>query len=310
MLKFIYKLVICTVLIVVFFVGINSVTTKVMCKYNGQSTEQKVILGFENAIKGNYNCFILGNSKVYRGINPEMITGLQAFNFAHDNDAYNQMYYKLLYLEKHNVDIDVLIIDTDYNHFSYTSDTRNYVYDRYLGMGYIKDYNNLYNELVADLTTYTMIQRDNLKHSINHILKRTKAPAQVNYMKDNGQYIAYGTATENDTIKRNGSITDSQLGYFDRIVQNCIDNDIDLYVVVAPGRDVELDSYGFTEEQFKEFDDMVMDHLTDKYRENYYNCSNLDEFKDISNYVDVAHLNEDAANRFTAYLNQTMLSKY
>ena len=155
-----------------------------------------------------------------------------------------------------------------------------------------------------------MIQRDNLKHSINHILKRTKAPAQVNYMKDNGQYIAYGTATENDTIKRNGSITDSQLGYFDRIVQNCIDNDIDLYVVVAPGRDVELDSYGFTEEQFKEFDDMVMDHLTDKYRENYYNCSNLDEFKDISNYVDVAHLNEDAANRFTAYLNQTMLSKY
>ena len=63
-----------------------------------ENTAEQIKMSFENSIADNYNCYFLGNSRIYRNINPEMMTTVKAYNFGHDNDSYNQMYYKLLYL--------------------------------------------------------------------------------------------------------------------------------------------------------------------------------------------------------------------
>lgn len=287
---------------------INTVTTHIMNIYFGQNTEQKVKKGFENAINGDYNCFILGNSKMYRGINPERITKYKAFNFAHDNDTYNQVYYKLLYLAKNDVKVDALIIGTDYNCFSYMSDSRNYIYDRLFGFDYMRDYNkSVIGEVATAIGRYGKIQGENLFITILDIPKVYNENRPIDYMKENGQFVTHGEAKVDDTVERDGTIMDIQMEYFDKIIGKCLERGIELYVVVPPSRDVELESYGFTAEQFEEFDSMIKSHLSDKYSNNYYNYSNLQEFKDMSNYVDVAHLNSEAADRFTTYLDNEVL---
>jgi hypothetical protein len=67
-------------------------------KVEGPSTEQQILMSFENAKKGNYDLMALGNSRMYRGIDPSVFD-CSSYNFSHDNDTYNQMYYKLKWLE-------------------------------------------------------------------------------------------------------------------------------------------------------------------------------------------------------------------
>ena len=121
---------------VVLFLGIISVLIIAYCylstytstKYYGPNTAQQIKTSFENAVKEDYDCYILGNSRIYRGINPDRLEKVHAYNFAHDNDTYNQMYYKLVYLLKNNSNIDTVILGTDYFQFSFFSNTRNYIY--------------------------------------------------------------------------------------------------------------------------------------------------------------------------------------
>ena len=75
----------------------NSLATASTLKYNGASTAEQINMSFENAVSEEYNCYFLGNSRIYRDINPDVFTTVKSYNFAHDNDSYNQMYYKLLF---------------------------------------------------------------------------------------------------------------------------------------------------------------------------------------------------------------------
>lgn len=304
MAKLVRNILICIIISCCAFVGINTISESILVHYRGQTTAQKIEMGFDNAVNGRYDCFVLGNSKMYRGINPDKITSARFFNFAHDNDAYNQMYYKLIYLEEHDVDIAKLIIDADYNHFSFISTTRNYVYDRYFGKDYMLDFEKtVFDEVISDVVRYNNVQGDNIWYSIYDIV-HSKENSQISYMKDNGQYITYGTATDHDPVTVKGDILDIQLYYFDKIVDNCIANNIELYVIVPPARDIEREAYGYSEVDFETFDNMIKEHLTEKYADNYYNYSASDEFKDMSNYVDSAHLNVDAADRFSERINK------
>ena len=275
-------------------------------RYYGDTTEKQIISGFQHATSDDYNCYILGNSKIYRGINPDKLYKVNAYNFGHDNEAYNQMYYKLLYLWERNRDIEVLILGTDYNAFSWKSDTRNHVYDWFLGSKYISDYGEIGDELYEDLFLNIDIQRDNLNRIINH----GSVPNEVNHIKSNGQYIVYGHATENDklTNPRDGGRLDFQVNYLKRIVDFCQEHSIELYILIPPSRDIELDSYGWSKEQFDEFDSWILSLLPEKYKGNYYNLSDLVDFKDYTNYVDSVHLNEEAADRFSEYIDYNILS--
>ena len=93
-----------------------------------------------------------GKFQNIQGNQPGLFTGVKAYNFSHDNDSYNQMYYKLLFLEKKDKKIDYLVIGTDYFQFSVYGDSRNYIYDRLFGLDYMKDYNDsIVDEIFSDI---------------------------------------------------------------------------------------------------------------------------------------------------------------
>ena len=112
-------------------------------RFWGPNTRNQIEMSFKNALSSEASCWFLGNSRIYR-INPDMIENGHWYNFAHDNDSYNQMYYKLQYLLDNGCKVDTLVIGTDYFQFSVFSDSRNYVYDGLLGNDYLRDYNHFF----------------------------------------------------------------------------------------------------------------------------------------------------------------------
>lgn len=273
-------------------------------KYNGENTEQQIEKSFQNAVKEEYNCYFLGNSRIYRDINPDRFSDVNAYNFAHDNDSYNQMYYKLLYLEKEGIEFDYLIIGTDYFQFSFLGDSRNYIYDRWFSIEYIKDYNSsILDEIFSDILFFWKTKRESVKFCIPYLMGKP-AGEHINYLKDNGQYIAYGEAGKDDTIDRNCNILEVQKQYLEKIIHYCNEKNITFYVVMPPTRDEELASY--TQDELIVFHKMLREVLDENYEKCYIDCSNLKEFKHYSNYTDITHLNEEAANRFSIYLSEEL----
>lgn len=61
----------------------------------GISTSEQITRTFSSAEKTNYQMLIVGSSLLYRGINPDSITCIKSYNASHDNDSYNQFYYKI-----------------------------------------------------------------------------------------------------------------------------------------------------------------------------------------------------------------------
>ncbi len=299
--KNIFILLVCLSVILVSYCRLSLIAS---VKYMGENTKQQIEKSFYNAVADDYNCYFLGNSRIYRDINPDLFTGVRAYNFAHDNDSYNQMYYKLLYLQRENKKIDYLIIGTDYFQFSVCSDSRNYIYDRLFGIDYMKDYNaSILNEIFVDIVYYWKTKRDSVQFCFQY-LRREPAGEEINYLKENGQYVVYGMATEEDKVERSGTILDIQKEYFVKIVEHCASNGIELYVVMPPVRDAELVSY--SKEEMDSFHFMIKEVLGERFGGNYLNCSDLIEFKHYSNYTDITHLNVRAADRFSEYLNDVL----
>jgi len=196
----------------------------------------------------------------------------------------------------------MLIIGTDYFQFGFISATRNYAYDRYLG-AYVSDYDNSFlEEIDSDFSYFWDQVRPNpVWMSQKAVAINSGAVDELPYVKSNGQYIMTGQASPNDTVKRSISYLDVQINYFNKIVQYCKENDIDLYVVMTPRRDAELQNY--TEEEMAEFDDKIESALEPEYSGHYLNYSNLEQFKDYTYYVDICHLNADAADVFFGILD-------
>lgn len=280
------------------------VTLAASVKYMGENTQQQIVKSFQNAATGDYNCYFLGNSRMYRGINPDLFKGVEAYNFSHDNDSYNQMYYKMLFLEKQKKKIDYLIIGTDYFQFSVYGDSRNYIYDRLFGFEYMRDYNaSIAEEIFSDIVYFWKTKRNSAQFLISYF-KGEPAGEKINYLKDNGQYVVYGNATDADVVDRTYMIRELQERYFFKIIEYCENNDIELYVIMPPTRDEELASY--TQEEMDSFNLMIEEALGERFQGHYLNCSDLSEFKHYSNFTDITHLNAEAADRFSMYLNEVL----
>lgn len=302
--KFIRNIVIFILCLYCLLFAYCKLTLAASVKYMGENTQQQIESSFRHAVADDYNCYFLGNSRMYRGINPDMFTGVKAYNFSHDNDSYNQMYYKLLFLEEKNKKIDYLVIGTDYFQFSFHGDSRNYIYDRLFGIEYMRDYNtSIADEIFSDIVYFWKTKRNSAQFIIPY-LKGEPAGENINYLKDNGQYVVYGAATDADTVDRCYMIREVQERYFLKIIEYCEDNNIELYVIMPPTRDEELASY--TKEEMDSFDQMIEEALGDRFQGRYLNCSNLPEFKHYSNYTDITHLNAEAADRYSEYLNETL----
>jgi hypothetical protein len=267
------------------------VLPRVFETFAGPNIRNQVIYSFEHAESRKFDLLILGNSRMFCGINPDKFD-IPAFNFSHNNDSYNQGYYKLKWLESKQKPVRYLILGIDYFEFSIVSDTRNYAYDKYLGKEYLKDYKPKRYELYYQMNLMSP-----------HIVRRLLYIEDEKHgLKENGQYIRYGEATENDEIKRNIKRKDLQVSYFERILGDCRKKGIRVFLVMMPVRGGELAQY--TDAQMQEFKAFIDAHIKDDV--DYIDFSKSADYS-MKDFVDVTHLTQRAADRFSLQLNDTIM---
>jgi hypothetical protein len=265
----------------------------------GPSTRTQIEVSFKNALEKDYELLILGNSRAYRGINPSLLD-VSSYNFFHDNDTYNQLYYKLLHLLANKKNIKYLVLGVDYFQFSYISDTRNYVYSDLLGKDYNADYpfqngfSDFLNETqLLDFKRIKMLKRFGKSERNKSI-----------YLKNNGQYIKPGKATisniANDLIDR----IPIQIKYFERILAECKKKNIRVFICMMPARDLAMNYY--TQAEILEFNNFVKSYSNDYYK--LLDFTYNKEFK-MEDYTDIKHLTEKGADKFTVLLNSCINEK-
>ncbi|MBP1672852.1 MAG: hypothetical protein H6Q25_667 [Bacteroidetes bacterium] len=261
---------------------------------NGPSTKRQIDTSFKNAIKRDYEMLILGNSRTYRGINPDFIK-MKCYNFSHDNDSYNQSYYKLDFIIKKHKKIKYLILGMDYFQFSIKSDTRNYVYADFFAKEYLNDYEN--ENILKKKIEYYCGNADPKK--LLSLFPKEKKPV----LRKNGQLAMFGFSKESDKIERNIKRLDFQVDYFEKILRLCKNQNIKVIIVTLPTRVNELKSYN--EKQLIEFYSFFNKYIDNK-NTFYLNYCYHEDFKTFD-YADATHLNESGANHFSHLLNQDLM---
>ena len=93
MMRFLYKLAIYItplfIVVMLFLVDYR----KMAPVLNGISMNDQLEQSFENVLKKPYRTIILGNSRTYRGINPDLIDS-STYNFSFDNETFLEQYFK------------------------------------------------------------------------------------------------------------------------------------------------------------------------------------------------------------------------
>jgi hypothetical protein len=294
--KYIYNIVIVAIYSVLFIGLYIIVSSKLLSKFYGQTTKQQIEQQFANLTsqRDSIECIYLGSSKFYRGINPHLITPC-GYNFAHDNDSYNQIYYKLLYADQCCPRLKRVVVCFDYVSFCVFSETRNYVYHRYFSKEYSLDYsNNFYNNYIYPY----LIGTKNLPKIILSYFDANRP--EPPYLTDKGQFVTPGKAQEDDYVKYCTYIYNLQVSYFNKIVKYCLDHHLECVLVAMPNRDGEYWNYD------KAFIDKMNNLALNAQKQ--YSCFYLNyirdkELLDVSLFCDVSHFNQYGADLFSRRLN-------
>jgi hypothetical protein len=287
------------IIFALFYVIVSfTILPKAMEKSIGPSTKMQMDTSFRNAAQNNYNLLIIGNSNIYTGINPDLLT-IPSYNFSFNNDSYNQIYFKLLWLEKAGKKYNYLILGVDYFQFSVFTDTRNYAYNDYLGIDYQADYSS------SNVSSWP-IETSNIKDikRLKYLMYYLTGTQSKTYLKSNGQYINPGKATPEDKYAYTITRLPIQEKYFEMILDFCKKNKTLVFLVMKPTRKNALQNY--KEIEINEFNKYIIEHTNDSVF--YLNFSNLPDYT-YEDFTDITHLNESAANRFTKYLNSILLDK-
>lgn len=258
---------------------------------NGPNVQEQLDMSFSNAAKSNCELLILGNSRLYCGINPDAFSH-KTYNFSHNNDSYNQLYYKLIWLLNKGITPKYIILGVDYFQFSIFSDSRNYAYGPILGAEYLKDYGKKNYVLQDELV---LLQPSTVRNLV-------KGPNYYQWLKPNGQYVRTGTPKETDFIKRNPERKELQVRYFKRILDVCMQKNIKVFMVMPPMRDIERNEY--SEAQKTDFDEFIRSYTNQNVV--YLNYSTDSTYK-MNDFIDFSHLNQQSATRFSRELNKQIL---
>jgi hypothetical protein len=275
----------------------------------GPGTEKQIDSSFKWALTNDFDLLILGSSRFYRGINPDAFQ-IPVFNFSHDNDAYNQMYYKLIFLKNHQKAFKYLVLPADYAPFSNISDTRNHLYKKYFDPEYFNDYipgkaingklihdiNNSFDRFIKIRFSMTFTK---FLESIPAFIRKEKPP-YIPFMKSNGQYIKPGKSTPDIFVRRDYTSFELQENYFHKILEHCRKENIRVFIVMPPFLDKDLllypeENIPFYHEYFNELADSLNTWFLD------YTTNTLFSPEDFTG---LAHLNENAADRFSELLNE------
>jgi hypothetical protein len=255
----------------------------------GPNIKQQVQFSFTKAKERDFQQVVLGNSRMFCGINPDQFSE-KTFNFSHNNDSYNQLYYKLLFLEKNQKKVNSVILGVDYFQFGIFADTRNYVYEDFLDADYLKDYKK---------KNYKLWYYVDLLHP-SKIRKLVLDEKEKHGLKDNGQYVRLGEPEKDGFEKRQFKIDPRQLNYYNKILNYCKAKNIVVYLVMPPLRDVEYKLY--TNAELRQFDAIISKSVDNK-SVFYFDFSRSTNFQ-MDDFIDFTHLNQNAADRFSKELNK------
>jgi len=294
--NFIHKLFLFALPFVLFYtISTLFILPDILERLNGINIKKQITQSFENSKKSSFDMIIFGNSRPYRGINPDKFS-IKTYNFAHDFDSYNQIYHKIKWLEKNNIKYKQMILGVDYFQFGYLSETKNYIYSKYLGHDYFKDYENY--SFIDDFlfeTNFLIFSR------IKNMIYINSSQNKSIYLKNNGQYIVPGKATEKDFKPLTINRIEIQEKYFDSIIKYSKKNNIKVFLCTMHSRENVLKN--FKANEISEFNRYLKSHSDSTvYFLNYTNNINFS----IDDYMDVIHLNEKGADKFSLMLNDTI----
>jgi len=280
----------------------------------GPSLRERMVRAFDLAAQGRYEWLVLGNSRMYRGVNPTFFPR-PGFNLSQDDDGFNHAYYKLRYLEERGIQPRIVILGIDYFQFSALSETRLRFYKSYLGASFLADYSTntssiarVFDEvftpsLNTDANEFASVFFSQTPLSLVKwgAARLRGQPMERRYvLKDNGQYsVDVELAFEGDFIKRKIIRLPIQEEYFRRVIQWSAERRIPVVLVMPPVRDIELASYDDASvDQFERF----LKPFINNHSVFYLNYARDKRFS-IREFGDVTHLNPAGADKFSEILS-------
>ena len=296
--KFIINIISLGGILLVFSLGYYFLCQKALNKY-GLSTAKQIQMQYKNlyAVKDSVTTIIFGNSRLYRGINPYKLSGY-AYNMSHDNDTYNQMYYKIVQAIAECPNLHTIIIGYDYFQFSFLSDTRNYVYCQYLPKEYLQDYSFSFIPISAQ--PYMHFVRNNKKY-FDQLLKILLNNNSQTSLSARGQFTFESKATPNDTVIRNSNILPVQDYYFNKITTLLGNTKYNVFFVTMPIRDNEYNCY--TVEKINYFRKKIEKICSTYENIKYFDDSRNNQFIDYKLYTDITHFNSQTADIYTQHID-------
>lgn len=286
----------------------------------GPTIEDLMRRSFGGAASRSYDDLVLGNSRIFRGVNPDKL-GVAAYNFAYDNDSFNQSYFKLKYLEARGVRFNTLVLGVDYFEFAFVSGSRNATYGAYLGAEYLKDYAPLTGTRASAFVSRVLHPVDEsafnvymsigftrpaarlLTVTLGRALGDTQPPLPRMFMRDNGQYVVDGDARRDwDLIRRDPARLPFQVDYFRKTLACARARHVATILVMPPVRDVEISSYA--PGVVAEFDGWLAREAAASGAV-YLNYTNDPAFS-TADFSDITHLTEAGADKFSALLGRDL----
>lgn len=302
--KFIIRTLILSVIFVLIFSGYIYLGTKALEYRNGPGISAILTRQFENSISKKYECYVLGNSRTFRGIDPEKINE-KTFNFSGNGEAYDLMYYKLKYILTHNGNFKTLILGTDFFQFGFNSIDNSWNYGDYFGEEFSKEYPSE-NKFVSKLS-FIMgpLQGVNNTLGIFNSIKifALKEPVKANRLKDDGQYLQEQRLSSDNLVERIENKLPQEVSFFEKILELCKKNNVKVLITLLPAQKEELSLYNNPNIK-AEFDSFIQ-----KYEGNnvaYLDFFNLNTFSS-EDWLDVNHFTPKGADKFSIYLNSKMM---
>lgn len=267
----------------------------ILQRVKGPTDQQQIENSFSGAVARDYDLLILGNSRVYRGINPDELA-IPSFNFGCDSDTFSQIYHKLQWVRRQGRAPAYLLVGVDPFQFSFLPDVRNHLYGPYLGSDYLADYPA--RPWAAELYWLRHFpKRLNPKYLFQFATERP-------FVRANGQYIRPGQALATDRVSRTARRLPIQVHYFEALLQDCQQHGTTVFLCVLPTRLEELAAY--EPNDFSEFQQFLSRYLNS--RTHLLDFSISHSFK-LQDFTDITHLNEVAANEFSRQLSVAILDR-
>ncbi len=299
-----------TPLLVAFFVYLFTFTPLIRRGFGrANDLEYQLTLKSAQARRADYQTVLLGDSRVYRGIDPEALS-LPAYNYGYDDDSLNYVYFKLSELIREKKPIHYAVIGLSYVSLRYLN------YDRYWLYRAIFDDREFSSAIerpgfafsFADLFVERRIEGRGLYRNVLLQLATRRAPPGADprfELRDSG-YLRSSLPGDPDAplIDHDFYGRDPEVEvYLQRIIDLCRAHSIQPFLIVPPERAIERTQYSETERA--EFLRVVHSYA-DPLSVPVFDHGTDEKFGD-RDFYDASHLIHDAVVRFTRAIDREML---